>query len=888
MRKSCFFWILFCMVLLINSGKTQSTAMLYQLEVTPGQNLEEAIERLARDYQIDFAYAPGVLAKNQLEPAYFSCPSIEVLLRQLLAEMPVQYHILAEDRILLRGISLKKEAKSNSSRLLTGRIIDSAGGQPLMNVAIALDTLNLGTLSDEQGRFSLTIPPDLTGCSLWIYHIGYQTQRLSLAEFLKEQAIQLVSEPLSLNEILIVDQLPRLSTSSREGSIQMHDNALLETNASVLAGNDVFRRVQLLAGVSADDDLSSDIKIRGSNADETLIILDAMPLYKVDHFYGIFSALNSNYLQTVELYKNAMPIQYGGRTGGMLLMQSTDEVERLSGQADLDLLSAALKMNLPLGKKLGLSFSGRSSHTNLADSKFFDWVDQPVENYVDNTSEINRPDILTTNPEFGFSDWNAKLLFQPADNHRLAFNFYRSTDHYLNDYNNNFRTRFQQKRVSYEEDFYNEQSWQNTGTSLQYFGNLGKEWQLEVDGFYTNFQFSELLDFQISRTAPNLGTRSTTLQNDQSNQVSHAGTRWLLNKNYGAGQLLQLGGSWNHYRTDFNLISEIDTLLASEGQSFDVQGFVNYQWNLLPRLQINLGSRLNYYQQTGGTYLAPRLTANYRFDNGLRLKASYSINYQFIREITHENRLGQSVDLVVLSDDQRFPVGQSNNYMLGVGYQTKHWLFDLELYHKKLAKVIEYSSLLAGFGNDPLRPGTRQSYLIFLGEGTVKGADVTLGWEYPRYQGHLAYTLSKAVNNFPQIQRGTSIPSRDDRRHQLKWINTWTLGRFGVSANYIYSSGRPYFDQGALENDRRRELVRRLPSYQRLDVGVDYNFKLGAAAKAKIGVSVFNLTDNANVKYLQFIYSTNSEENNRLINRIIGSQTDLLDRTLNVSLGVEF
>lgn len=296
---------------------------------------------------------------------------------------------------------------------------------------------------------------------------------------------------------------------------------------------------------------------------------------------------------------------------------------------------------------------------------------------------------------------------------------------------------------------------------------------------------------------------------------------------------------------------------------------------------------MNYYRQTNSWRLAPRLTTSYQWDSGFTLKGAYSLNYQFIREITHENRLGQSVDLVVLSNAGRFPVGQSHSYMIGLNHQFKRWQLDVELYHKQLKHVIEHSSPILGFGNDPLRPGRRQNYTIFRGDGTVNGVDVTLAWEYPRYNGHLAYTLSKAVSRFPAIQRGEPIPSRDDRRHQLKWVNSWSLGKFDLSANYVYISGRPYFDQRQIQLDRQGDLIRWLPSYQRIDLGVDYHFKMGQT-KARVGLSVFNLTDNDNVKYLQFIYSTSSEENNRVINRVIGSQTELLDRTLNVSVGLEF
>jgi hypothetical protein len=187
-------------------------------------------------------------------------------------------------------------------------------------------------------------------------------------------------------------------------------------------------------------------------------------------------------------------------------------------------------------------------------------------------------------------------------------------------------------------------------------------------------------------------------------------------------------------------------------------------------------------------------------------------------------------------------------------------------------------------------PGQRQRYGFFQGTGNVFGLDAMISWDYSRYSGHIAYTWSKATNEFPSILNGDPVPARDDRRHQLKWVNIWKQGKFDFSANYIYSSGRPYYDvRRTTENEenRQRRFINWLPSYQRLDMGVAYRFTIGAS-KAKIGASIFNVTNHDNVKYLQFIYSATAERNNMTINTILGSQTDLLDRTLNLSFGLEF
>jgi outer membrane receptor for ferrienterochelin and colicin len=895
MLKNGPWWMFLLLLLFANRSPGQSVAQPYQITIQQGENLREVIERLAGDYQIDFAYVPQLLDRQSVRAAEYIAADIESLLRQLLAGQPVQYRILSDDRILLRRIKLNDDEDSEQRLTINGKALDMTTGRAMMNVAIALDTLNIGTMSDEQGRFSLTIPADLGNRSVYIYHIGYKTKHLPLGELGKNSTIRLQTEALPLNEILIIDQLPALSSSSEGGSVRMRKEAVEGGLAGQLAGKDLFRSIQLMPGISANDDLSSDIKIRGSNADETLIILDGMPLYKVDHFYGVFSALNSSYIEEVQLYKNALPIQYGGRTGGMVLMRSADRIGTLEGKVDLNLLSGALQMNAPLSPTLGLGFSGRRSYTNVASSKLFDWVGTPVDNYTEVGEERGRPALLNTVPDFGFSDWNGKLLFTPNDGHRLALNFYHSSDAYLNDYSNTSYRRFDQERFYREETFKDQQEWKNLGSSLQYQATLANNWKLESDVFYTDYRFGGELEAAITSTAPR-ETRSFAFSNEQLNRVTNSGYRFLFNKQTATDGLLQLGTSLNHYRTDFAVASEVDVLLSSQEQAFDAQLFGNYRWSPVDRLQLDMGARLNYYQATRKWYPSPRISANYRFDSGLVLKSSYSINYQFIRELVHENRLGQSVGLILLSDDERFPVGQSTNYMLGGTYHFKNWFFDLELYHKDQANVIDHSSINLDFGDDPVRPAQAQNYRIFVGEGNVNGVDATIGWEFSRYTGHLAYTLSKATNRFPDIFRGQVIPARDDRRHQLKWINTVQLGKFDLSGNLIYTSGRPYYNLARIPReyrDRRqtdvdpRRVVSWLPAYFRLDAGAAYSFSVGSTS-AKLGISVFNLTNNNNVKYLQFIYSDVFEIGGNGINTINGSQTDLLDRTLNLSFELEF
>lgn len=68
---------------------------------------------------------------------------------------------------------------------------------------------------------------------------------------------------------------------------------------------DLIRSLQLLPGVQAASDFSSGLYIRGGGPDQTLILLDQIPLYNPTHAFGFFSTFNPGAIQNVVLYKGA-------------------------------------------------------------------------------------------------------------------------------------------------------------------------------------------------------------------------------------------------------------------------------------------------------------------------------------------------------------------------------------------------------------------------------------------------------------------------------------------------------------------------------------------------------------------------------------------------------
>jgi hypothetical protein len=266
--------------------------------------------------------------------------------------------------------------------------------------------------------------------------------------------------------------------------------------------------------------------------------------------------------------------------------------------------------------------------------------------------------------------------------------------------------------------------------------------------------------------------------------------------------------------------------------------------------------------------------------------------HQFLREIEYENRFSQVFEINALANGNQIPVLRTDNLMLGYGYAASGWSLDLELYKKHMDGTIQFSTSRPGFemGNGviPLK-----DYRLYKGVRNVLGMDVTLSYKHGVYSSWIAYTLSKSLDAYPAIFQSKEFSSQDDRRHQLKWINNIEVGRFIFSNNFIYASGRPYLPLEILSNDQDRTQIdpdaflKRLPAYFRMDLGIEYRFNLGNT-EAALSMSMFNVTNRQNVKYLQYAYSFSNAQNQNVNSAILGTEAELLDRTLNFGFKVRF
>lgn len=847
---------------------------------------------------------------------------LERALTALFANTNLAFQLTEDHRILVRKVHNSQLSESKSTKYqykFTGNIRDKQSNTPLAFATVFCPLTNEGVSTDAAGDFTLLVNSSKREGTISVQYLGYIPRKFSWkkGEQLTDLKIALQTKSLDFETVTILEKLPTFNTNQTDGATVLNA-AQLSKLPSFGGGNDVFRGLQLLPGISASDDLSSELKIRGSDGDENMIILDGITLYKVDHFYGIFSAINPSIINQVKVFKNAFPVEYGGRTAGVIdLATHSVEVPKISGGLQADLLTSSGHIALPISDKIGLLLGGRTTNQNVADTDLFDLIETSE---IQNATPSNNNEISLTrrNPNFKLYDYNAKLMWQLGNNSLLSASYFKGYDELDADYEYQFDTK--NNRGNRRDDIKNIETleeyaqWDNQGASLQ----LDHRWSAKLTT-NANLAYSAYSDFQSIRSTlvreisrkpippkPGMPPTNTgniqidtalSLKNNFSNSIM--GAELNIKNAWAISDKQQLTFGYHLTKNEVSFKLDVDDSRPLSGSKNAMQHSVYLQYNLkqFHKFNMGLGLRNTYYSLTAKNYLSPRINLSYQASDNLFFKAAGSQYYQFLRTNSREDRFGKTYDFWVLSTDnpKQFPVASSKQGMLGFNYKKEGFELDVEGYYKTMDGVTEYAPTANGFIAGEVTTSSNQQFNFFNGTGETKGIDILLKKSVGKYTGWLSYTLSKTTHSFPKIDKGNPFPSQDDRRHQAKLVNQYRYKKFDFAATYIFSSGRAYTDLAKIEGLKdRKDLtlenrISYLKDYARLDIAAGYNFAIGSS-KARFGASIFNVFNRKNVKYRQYVRSVPNERENgqKLVNQITGIEWLMLGITPNISFSVDF
>lgn len=847
----------------------------HYFEFDDNQTVKEVLDLVSEQYDVLLAYPTPLLKNLVLTPTSYSFSDVEDLLNKILSDFHVDVRQVSGAKYLIRKSLL--EPGTIEERDYSGIVKDAESGDVLPFASVYLNDFSNGTFTDSNGKFTLS-SRTASDDTIIVSYLAYEEMILYAEDFKTPVEVKLIRNENTIENVLVEYIVPP-TMFSRDGMAIIFSEEM--PDGQNIVSNDLMRQLQLLPGINAYNDDESSLKIRGSNADQSRIILDAMPLYNVDHYYGIFSSVNSDYVKEVSLYKNAQPIQYHASGGGLLLMDSGSSSSGTNALIRADLLNTTAAITSELNENFSLNLGLRTTYRNVDDGGLINLKrrSNDPENFDNPQTNV----FISNEPDFRFYDLNGRLNFKLSDRTSLSYSLFKSHDRYINSYDLNFSNQHQQNSKTV---FENNEEWDNFSNAFIIDSRLNKHWSLTGTFHLTSYnQESNLQSELIQNNQGQIERR--TIENVNKSSIEDYGLNLFASSDF-ANHNIIVGTAFNKYNTHNLLESEQQVII---NQDLDAELYDLYMAYTLTEgpFTFQIGNRGHYYNRNNhnSVRFSPQLSASFLKNESSTFKFSVSRSHQFLRELEYETRQSYTVQLYTVSNKD-IPVLRTDNFMLGYSYQQSRWGFDIEAYFKNIKGVLQLTNIRPGI----LQPDQgMQDFKLFKGDRNVIGLDFMLNYTNRTYTGWLAYTLSKSTDEFKAIFKGESFSSEDDRRHQLKLINSIALGPFTLSNNTIYASGKKYLSlESLLDNPQDRfqidpdKHIKSLPAYFRIDLGLDYNFLI-AGKETSFGISVFNVLNRQNVKYLQYAYRLDGQNAN---STILGSEAELLDRTVNLNFSIKF
>ena len=306
---------------------------------------------------------------------------------------------------------------------ISGYIEENLNGEKLIGATVYdLNSLQ-GTITNDYGFYSLTLPKD--SINLRISFSGFQTQ------FIKQYAEDDITLNIKLSDVLlkeveIIGNQEQVHQRSEMSTIDLSMDKVKSLPA-LLGENDIMKTIQLLPGVQSGSEGSSGVYVRGGGPDQNLILLDGVPVYNASHLFGFFSVFNADAIQSTKLIKGGFPSRYGGRLSSVIdIKMKEGNMKKFHGEGSVGLISSKLTLEGPIVKdKTSFLISARRTYIDLLARPFISLA-QKNNNTDPNSSSTN-------SGGYYFYDVNAKINHKFSDKDRLYFSHYMGRDRaYLN------------------------------------------------------------------------------------------------------------------------------------------------------------------------------------------------------------------------------------------------------------------------------------------------------------------------------------------------------------------------------------------------------------------------------------------------------------------------
>ncbi len=740
------------------------------------------------------------------------------------------------------------EKNRHGNTVISGYITNTESKEPVPGVTVFIQKLATGTMSNEFGYYTLSIPRG--NHLLQFSSIGMKEKAIQVnLNDAGELNVEMNTAVIPLKEVVVTAEksltLQRFEVGAEK--INVSNFKLLPTS---LGEADILKSVLLIPGVQSVGEGSTGFNVRGGSADQNLILLYGAPVYNSNHLFGFFSAVNSDIIRDVTLYKGGIPSQYGGRISSVLDIGAKEgNRNEFKGTAGISPITTHVMVEGPVIKNaLTYLFAARTTYSN--------WIFDVVHNPALKNSKAN------------FYDLNGKLTYDLNKNNKIDLSGYYSHDAfrfnsdtlYLYDnsivalkwrhfFSSQFFSAFSVNNSTYN---YNVSS---QAIPVEAFEHIHK---VRSTGFKADFQWFP------GRNEVNFGLDLTRYLVHPGNYLPGGDSSLVI------PQYIEKEQAWEGalYIDDRFMLTKFLSvnvgLRLSSFLALGPQSVMLYESGY-SKSKTTVNDTLNFKPgQVISKYAGPefRLSLNFRINESNSFKINYNRTRQYVHLLSNSTSISPT-DTWKLCDYYLRP--QIGDQVAAGFYKVlfnNRFEVSAEVYYKVIRNMVDYKGGTNLIMNDNIEKD------VIDVKGKAYGMELVLKKTSGRIRYSMGYTYSrtflKSQGTFDEeiINAGEWFPANFDKPHDLIIALNYLISRrFSITSDYVYSTGRPItfpvstytmYDNMLVHYSDRNKY--RIPDYSRWDISfkISGNLRSHKIAHPSWTFSVYNLLGRQNVYSIYF------------------------------------
>ncbi len=744
----------------------------------------------------------------------------------------------------------------NITGVIKGVVRDKETFQPIVGAKVEVIDGGqfIGAITDVSGIFKLNAVP-VGKQSIIITFVGYEIRRYNNLEVSSKEVVlevDLIEKIESLEAVEVVGK-KKGETINKMVSVSARSFSIDESKRYAGSLNDVSRMAQNFAGARGGNDTRNDVIIRGNSPTGVLYRMEGIDIPNPNHFArfgttgGPISMLNNNVLSNSDFLTGAFPAEYGNAIAGVFdLKLRNGNTGKHEFMFQIGFNGAELLAEGPLNKKTRASYL---VSYRINDLTFFNKIGlsigtNAVPRYQDLTFKLNFPHKKGVTSIFGIGGLSdIDILAEEAEEGDV---------YALDNSNTYYQSNVGIVSVNHK---------QRLGQTA--FFNISSAIQGTINDI-----LNDTVDADFGNPFTTYGTRSI---------IAKWSNNAYLNYKLNVKHVVKTG-----FQSDLFILNLIDsaysrfyndyvTLREFDGNTLLLQPYIQYQWRLSKRLQINSGIHYQILTLKNQQTLEPRVGAVYNLTEKDKLTVGYGFHSQmqpvelYFLEQTINNQTKLPNKSLDFAKSHHFVLGYQRFFMWGI--QAK-----IEAYYQSMYDIVveQDSSVfsMANYGSAFVEDYPYNS--VNNGTGRNYGLDITLEKFLDKGLYFLLtsslyrslYTPSNGIEYSTAFDGGYTFNALAGYAYRFKKAKTGQ-NILTVDVKFTRNGGGRYtpilLEQSILSNsevrDNKNAFSQQFPDYFRMDFRIGFK-RIGKKITQEWAIDIQNVTDQKNVFFQEFNAST--------------------------------